>query len=162
MLIPSKRNEPANVIERRERRIVDADRTLATARHTAAESYVANYWPAGVTRFDPLSAAKGMAENLAARVNHGRWIVQCDNCHGAQLASRTDRRFFCTDCLNSAQKGRWRYVNWPSKADTAAIEEALAPRPIANRNWEPGETIDRLLTENVVYGVTDTAGRATD
>lgn len=83
------------------------------------------------------------AGKIAARVNHGRWIVECpqDRCGGAQLASQIDLRFVCVECGAGPYK-----VVWPKTR--AAIEEALEPRPEANRNWHPGETVKDLHAEN--------------
>lgn len=79
---------------------------------------------------------------LPAKVNHGRWIVECP-CGGAQLASKTDRRFFCIDCGNVLFEGEWVHVDWPKNVE--AIEQALSRRPFAaNQNWEPGESLEDL------------------
>src|SRR5439155_17375452 len=53
------------------------------------------------------------SKTLDAEVNKGRWIVRCP-CNGAQLASKTDRRFFCVDCLNLWCSGKWARVRWPA------------------------------------------------
>lgn len=84
---------------------------------------------------------------VLARVEHNRWLVQCEYCAGAQLASREDHRFFCVDCLNAAHGGKWRPVVWPR--DHAEIERALLDRPVpATRNWIPGESVADLHREN--------------
>ncbi len=84
-----------------------------------------------------------------AEVNQGRWVVVCE-CGGAQLASKTDRRFFCVACLNEAQGCAWRPVLFPD--DIAGIEAALLPRLTVNANALPGETVGQLLAENEVNG----------
>jgi hypothetical protein len=86
---------------------------------------------------------------VVARVNHGRWIVDCPFCTGAQLASPTDRRFLCADCGNVNIDGKWITVTWPSDAET--IEATLAVRPRENRNWRPDESIADLRRENVEH-----------
>lgn len=82
---------------------------------------------------------------IHAYVNHGRWIAECPDCHGAQLACRTDHRFLCNECGNVAVDNKWRRVVWP--LDAAEIEAALTGRPRANQNWNPGETVEDLLVE---------------
>ncbi len=87
-----------------------------------------------------------------AEINHGRWIVRCPFCASAQLASKTDKRFFCIECLNEAVGRRWVRVTWPAEAE--AIEATLLVRPDErNRNWRPGETAADLARENIERGV---------
>lgn len=114
-------------------------------------------------------------------VNHGRWVVDCpgDGCYWSYLAmSDTGGRLWlpgqhhsprpltsrvCTGgkamgprldyATRRTAKGcgiRFNLV-WPTLAETLAIEEALARRPPANRNWRHPETIDALLVENDVF-----------
>lgn len=85
-----------------------------------------------------------------AYVNHGRWVVDCPDCNNAQLACRTDHRFLCNECGNIVVGGLWRVVVWPTKAD--AIEQTLSSRPLANQNWNPGQTITDLKAEQVIHG----------
>src|ERR1039458_8742106 len=42
-----------------------------------------------------------------ARVDLGRWVVDCPWCNSAAFASREDRRFFCVECGNAAVHGAW-------------------------------------------------------
>lgn len=87
-------------------------------------------------------------EAVKAYVNHGRWVVECPDCHGAQLACKTDRRFMCHCCGNQYVGGRWRAVVWPSERQVAAIEKLLVARPDeVNRNWV-GESFAKLKQEN--------------
>jgi hypothetical protein len=87
-----------------------------------------------------------------AEVNHGRWIVRCPFCPGAQYASRTDPRFLCVDCGNAPIEGDWIRVEWPVRPD--AIEAALALRPqFANMNWLPTESLTDLQRENAEHGL---------
>lgn len=92
-------------------------------------------------------------QSVPAVVNHGRWIVRCPTCSGAQFASRPDRRFFCSSCLNHASAHRWIGVEWPDDAVVHQIETILMRRPNpTNRNWEPGETVADLVRENGLRG----------
>lgn len=85
---------------------------------------------------------------LAARLNHGRWLVDCRACPGAGLLNRLepDGRFRCPDCGAGPHA-----VVVPDDRD--AIEDAVAPREISNRNWRPGETVEDLIAANVEHGV---------
>ena len=84
---------------------------------------------------------------VAAYVNHGRWVVECPDCHGAQLACKTDHRFLCDECGNVAVGNRWRPVEWPGNA--AQIDRMLTNRPIAHQNWSPGEAVELLAIDNL-------------
>lgn len=86
-----------------------------------------------------------------ARVDHGRWIVDCPDCSGAEFALDSLPVFFCCSCRNVAVDGRRRPVALPS--GRTEIEAALLVRPIENRNWRPGETIEHLLAENAEHGL---------
>lgn len=86
-----------------------------------------------------------------AQVNHNRWIVECPICPSAQVASETDRRFFCLDCFNGGEDGYFE-VLFPD--DRAEIEAALTKRPDpTTRNWYPGEDVEKLKLENVAHGL---------
>ena len=99
-------------------------------------------WPAGVRPHIPNDVAP---IKLTVVVNHARWIVDCP-CGSAQLASRTDRRFFCPECGNLWAEGKWVHVEWPDEPE--AIEEELEKRPFPkNRNWFPSETLEQLREE---------------
>lgn len=103
-------------------------------------------------------AARPLAEALAAPTapdseavdvvgNHGRWIVQCPDCNGAQLACSTDRRFMCSECGNVAIDGLWRPVVWP--ADHQELGELISVRADRTRqNYEPGETVAQIREQN--------------
>lgn len=105
-------------------------------------------WPPGVERRIPDQVAP---DALPVHVNHGRWIVECP-CGSAQLASRTDRRFFCVECGNVTFEGKWVRVEWPSDSEVAEIEQALQERPFATyQNWSPGETVQELKVETAAH-----------
>ena len=114
-----------------------------------AEAAPRFYWQAPVApRFDTPTAPK--SEAVAAYVNEGRWIAECPDCRGAQLAARDDRRFLCNECGNVSIDGKWRPVIWPE--DVEAIEAALEPRDKGNAHWLPGETAAHLRAENKAHG----------
>jgi hypothetical protein len=90
------------------------------------------------------------SEAVEVYANHGRWIAECPDCCGAQLASRTDLRFMCNNCANAAVGCLWRAVVWPKSA--AQIEALLDARPLAHsRNWAPGDTLRKLKADNVAH-----------
>jgi hypothetical protein len=104
-----------------------------------------------VDPFVPQGVAVGVS--TPAFVNHGRWVVRCPFCAGAQLAhpDRTDR-FFCIDCLNDLAGRQWISVTWPD--DVSAIESVLELRPeVTTRSWWPHETVEDLRAENIAHGV---------
>jgi hypothetical protein len=115
---------------------------VSTAR--ATDTLVA-CWAAPVPARQALDARLGPAEiAIEVYANHGRWIVECPDCRGAQIASR-DLAFLCCVCANAAVGGLWRPVVWPE--DVAEIDEVLAWRPTANQNWQPGESVVDLVAE---------------
>ena len=100
----------------------------------------------------PRPTAYAMADkSLPVEVNDDRWIVRCP-CGGAQLASWTDRRFFCVDCAMAWTGGKWVTVTWP--ANPAAVEAALDVRPERHtRSWTPNQSVKDLHRENDDHGV---------
>lgn len=92
---------------------------------------------------EPVDEVQGSVE---ASVNHGRWIVE-SYCANAQLVDNEDPRFFCINCGNDDNGGKWYGVVFP--AELTAIEDALVVRPLENRNWTPAETVEQLHTENI-------------
>jgi hypothetical protein len=85
-------------------------------------------------------------------VNRSAWLARCPFCPSAQYAAPTDPRFFCCDCLNEAVAYQWVRAVWPAPAERAAIEAALAVRPLDVANWEPPETAAALAAENARMG----------
>ena len=83
---------------------------------------------------------------LPAMVNHGRWIVKCPTCNGAELVDPDMPIFFCYSCGNESNGGHVYPVSFPQ--NWREIEAALIDRPPANQNWLPGETIEDLRNEN--------------
>ena len=88
------------------------------------------------------------AAHVPARVDHGRWLVQCPTCSSARLA-HPDRGFWCAHCGNPTARGHDLVIDWPARILT--IELILSFRPIENRWWFPGETIEELAAENAAH-----------
>lgn len=106
----------------------------------------------------PIPVAGLAAASIAVQVNDGRWLVQCPGCQSAQMASRTDRRFYCGECSNGSHGGQWVSVTWPADGDD--IDTVLAARPDpTTRNWVPTkgdgspETVADLIAENDVHSI---------
>lgn len=113
------------------------------------ERIVAQHWPP--YKHSGLPQGLDSTRPAFAFVNHGRWMVSCLWCSSAQHASRTDRKFFCTECSNRAVGGHWIPVIWPD--NTPDIETVLGFRVDARtRNWTPGETVEGLIAENASKG----------
>lgn len=109
-------------------------------------------WHADVTVGVPLEQALSAASAPASEavhvvINHGRWVVNCPACGGAQLGCPTDPRFMCNECANLAVGGLWRPVVWPKEA--AEIAALIAARADATaQNYDPGETLAELREQN--------------
>lgn len=84
---------------------------------------------------------------IKAEINHGRLIAKCPFCSGAELVDRNDRRFFCLSCFNKSVNGNWVSIEFP--ANLEEIETVLEKRLEINQNWQFGEGISFLESENV-------------
>ena len=83
-----------------------------------------------------------------ARVNHGRWIVDCLNCNSAELLVRGATEFICSNCHQAHS------IIAPMEMNEINIALKVRPR-VENRNWTPSETVEMLHLENVLHGVED-------
>lgn len=105
----------------------------------------------------PLTSIADGAD-VAARVDHGRWIVQCPDCQGAAMVWPDQPLYLCRGCWNAMVGGRWRRVSLPTNRDE--IEAALAIRPLEKtRHWRPGESVMDLWRENSDHGLLVLPGR---
>ena len=115
------------------------------------ENEGARWLPTMMNTATPADSEVHLERALLAYVNEGRWVVDCP-CSSAQLACRTDPRFFCYECGNSWADGKWATVIWPAEQDE--IERLLLQRPDPRtRNWEPQESSFDLAVENYDHGV---------
>ena len=81
---------------------------------------------------------------INAYVNHSRWVADCA-CNNGILVRPANREAWCSLC------GLESELRWPPDPD--AIERTLTARPNPiNRNWLPGESADKLLSENIIHG----------
>lgn len=100
----------------------------------------------------PRETAEGPV--LQAEINHGRYLVRCPSCAGAELVDLEDPRFFCLSCMMVQCGGKWLPVKLPSAAHRAKLEAELMKRTRQeNRNWLPGETLKQLRGENAAHGI---------
>jgi hypothetical protein len=83
-----------------------------------------------------------------------RWVARCGLevqgivCQGAEIVSRSDRRFWCSSCGNL--DGRFRPVDFPP--ERARGEAVLELRQPKDRSWEPGESVAELVRQNQKHG----------
>ena len=101
-----------------------------------------------------LPADAAISGEVAAHINHGRWIVECGACHTAVLMDDEDLVFYCSGC---GTDGQWKRVEMPDRDTRSEIERLLLLRPgwhekAPNRNWTPGITVEDLRHENAVRG----------
>jgi len=101
----------------------------------------------------PQSQAVAPTPEVEVVVNHGRWLVECPFCPSAQVASVSDRRFFCVDCGNAAVGGRFIKVVWPT--DLTELDDVLGRRPPENANWRSDESLTHIRNENAEHGLGD-------
>jgi len=133
---------------------------------TAAERIVLAHWHKETHGFNvTLPTMQTNKVTAHARVDWGRWIVDCPWCTSAQNASREDHRFFCVECGNAAVRGQWITVIWPDENDLVQVEMLLSMRPSRdNQFWTPTwatyapkhlprEEISVLVDENKEHGV---------
>ena len=64
---------------------------------------------------------------LKARVDDGRWLVDCPNCNSALVISETLPKFVCAECGSPDSDGRYRKVIYPENREE--IERLLLLRP---------------------------------
>jgi hypothetical protein len=87
------------------------------------------------------------APSVAAYINHGRLVVDCPDCNGAEMVWPETALMLCHSCGNRAVGGKWRRVVLPPRL--ADIEGTLGERPDARtRNWHPGESVADLRREH--------------
>jgi len=83
---------------------------------------------------------------LNAYVNHSRWVADCPVCNGGLAVNPDMPSGCCLDC------GTVYTIRFPTDPD--AVERTLCERPnLTNRNWQPGETVDKLISENIIHSV---------
>lgn len=105
-------------------------------------------------------------EPVAAFVNHGRLLAQCDICQRLEYVCEERRIFYCSGCGNGGKESA-RPVSFPD--DWEAVKAALLARPVLEtigrnpvermffhkpgvrglqREWQPGTDAAVLEVEN--------------
>ncbi len=80
---------------------------------------------------------------VLAYVNWGRWVADCA-CNGAELVA-PNQEMVCGSC------GARNTVTFPGSR--TKIEDALSQRKPVNQNWNPDETVNELVAQNIENGV---------
>lgn len=90
--------------------------------------------------------------------NFGRWVVHCpsNDCLAAERVEPNIESVECrckpgSLCQHGNPCGTEILLEWPENVEE--IEQVTAARPIRNRHWLPGETIEDLKRENLLHGV---------
>jgi hypothetical protein len=85
-----------------------------------------------------------------AQVIRSNWVAVCVVCKTGMFIELGEP-FYCVDCGMVLNDGYPMHVIWPD--NRAEIERVLIrrARPIT-RNWQPGETTDMLIAENIEHG----------
>lgn len=91
----------------------------------------------GFDRTPPSGAVAGVT--ILARVEFGRWIVDCPWCGGAELGSHADHLFFCCGCRNKTVGHAYARVEFPKHR--VGLERVLLDLPENARHWRPGQTV---------------------
>lgn len=89
---------------------------------------------------------------VEARVDWGRWLVDCPFCPGAALVDWDEPLHFCLSCHNAAGGHRWVEVVLPTQEERNAIEAALEDLPESAQHWRPGQTIEDLAAGRPFQG----------
>ena len=93
----------------------------------------------------PLATGKPVGKPVMAVVNHSRWVARCDYC-GSASAVNSGGSFFCMTCLNIKNDNKPRPLVFPKEAKAIEVQLLKREKPM-NRNWLPGETINKLIRE---------------
>lgn len=107
----------------------------------------------GPSAIFPLSDELVDGLKARARVDHGRWLVDCIFCPNAVMLDPEDPRTFCLSCFNAKGGYGWVWVEVPDADERAAIEKVLEDgRDEHLQSWSPGQTLDQLREEAPVLG----------
>ena len=82
-------------------------------------------------------------------IRQGNWLAICA-CNGAEYGWE-EGFFVCLSCFNAAAGHKLLRTVFP--AEREEIENILELRPLPNRNWRPGETLEDLRRENIDHGL---------
>ncbi len=91
-----------------------------------------------------------------ATVNNGRLIAPCTGCvGGAEYIWRGGPyQMYCANCGNRDIGNNWRRIIMPEDRILREVERLLLMRTDpGTQNWNPTESIQELVLENLNYGV---------
>lgn len=84
-----------------------------------------------------------------ARIDDGRWLIDCDGCGGAAL---THPEWGIARCFGCG--AYYTVIQFPEADRRVEIESALTARPrLSNRFWLPEQSVADLHEENAAHGV---------
>ena len=119
-------------------------------------------------------------DTIKLRINHGRWIADCPRCNSAMAVQfigekQLFNKFACFDCgygladgfremlHSAAPMDKWRLFNNERPFFKVEIEfpderqqieaELMKRERMDNRNWNGGESVEDLITQNNEHGV---------
>lgn len=108
-----------------------------------ATDYLA--WQAEQVNARRIARVIGVSDTIPARVNHGRWIADCQRCTQGMFTHPDWRIACCAEC-----GATYRGVEFPPEIDE--ITRLLLVRPNrAHQNWQPGESVAWLRVENLLH-----------
>ncbi len=93
---------------------------------------------------------------MKAHLNYGRWIVACpaEDCLAWLTADKTVCDCHDDQVCDHQQIPCGQPVEVVFPEDRETIDQLTTLRPKrANRNWQPGETLDDLKADNLRHGV---------
>lgn len=113
------------------------------SRVTTPEEYLG--WQMDMIMMRRIARVWKSDERVPARVNHGRWLTDCQACYEGVLTHPEWKIACCGNC-----GAVYRDVIFPP--DIAEITRILLERPKREtQNWEPGESIAKLKFENILH-----------
>lgn len=125
---------------------------------TDPRSYLLAFHPEIEASIPPLDYIMLTADPLIARVNSGVWIASCP-CGAEGIPAPGGVVWFdmplvwCIRCGNQGVGGGWRPITVPPEEERQRIEAVLLCRPNpADRNWEPSESVEVLMQQNLEHG----------
>lgn len=95
---------------------------------------------------------------IYAYMNHGRWVADCPKCTGAEIVE-PNKPFVCGSCCMDDFVNKRRGLPHKNGHDVIfpewkdRVDATLKVRPLENRNWWLGESLEELHRENKEHGL---------
>lgn len=144
-------NDKTNIIlENYIRRMTNGGQVIGNARYTIMpirQGMPHLAWIHSVANKFLFEIEPGSGTPVQARIEWGRWCVQCPNCHqGFEDVSPEEKVFFCFTC---GWENKIHPVEFPD--NIAEVEQVLLKRSqVRNRNWTD-ESLSQLRRENIQH-----------